>query len=101
MFGEGNPKEVALQDSQLKSCSYQESPSSCTDGAGYVTTEVEQLLHDMLSDSSWKSLLTNCNKELSETDNNPYWKGTEVNLASLTKSLFLSMEQLLVINPLT
>jgi hypothetical protein len=61
VFGEGNPKEVALDKHQLQSirqkCGTQSDPDNigylCKESDGYVTPEVEKYLNLALSDSNF------------------------------------------------
>lgn len=70
VFGEGNPKEVALLESEIRGCSWQEGGiPECTDnGAGYVDPLLEKLVYDVLNSSDWEPLLQNCEKELRHED---------------------------------
>ena len=62
VFGEGNPREVALSQSQLedihKKCGTESDPNNegylCKEGDGYVTPEVEKYLKAGLSDPNWE-----------------------------------------------
>jgi hypothetical protein len=61
VFGEGNPKEVALDKHQLQAirqkCGTQSDPDNigylCKEGDGYVTPEVEKYLNLALSDNNF------------------------------------------------
>jgi hypothetical protein len=72
VFGEGNPKEVALSDEQLKvlmkKCGTESDPNNagylCKDYDGYMTPEVEMYLKDALSDPNWNRLLAECEENL-------------------------------------
>lgn len=62
VFGEGNPREVALSKGELqnirKKCGNQSDPDSqgylCKEGDGYITPEVENYLKVALSDPNWE-----------------------------------------------
>jgi len=72
VFGEGNPREVALSEQQLKDfmkkCGTESDPNNegylCKEGDGYVTPEVEKYLKAALSDPNWETLLTRCEENL-------------------------------------
>lgn len=80
VFGEGNPREVALSQTQLrdisKKCGTVSDPNNegylCKEGDGYVTPEVENYLKAALSDPNWEMLLTRCEENLRYDEFPPY-----------------------------
>lgn len=67
VFGEGNPKEVALAPEQIEAyllCkapfldpSYENVEGQCAEGRGYVTPEIENALMNFMQDSLWAELM--------------------------------------------
>ncbi len=81
VFGEGNPKEVALSQDDIfelnqKSCTEIEKLDSPTDigfcdpntGYKYVTREVEQYILSALSDPNWAKLMEECESQFRFVD---------------------------------
>lgn len=72
VFGEGNPREVALSQTELenlrKKCGSESDPNNlgylCKETDGYVSPGVEKYLLDALSDPNWETLLTECKENL-------------------------------------
>lgn len=72
VFGEGNPKEVALDEDQMKNyilcrapyldASYGNIDGQCKEDRGYVTPEIEKSLLRILLDQNWIMLATKCEK---------------------------------------
>lgn len=73
VFGQGNPKEVALTQDELekahKKCGSIEDPDNtgylCKENDGYMDPEVEKYLSLAFSDPNWKDLLGECRGNLS------------------------------------
>jgi hypothetical protein len=86
VFGEGNPKEVALTSEEIQ--------ARQSKGYGYVTPEVEFALKDLLQDSRLVKVLEKCYKEIDwyNRDPKPEW-------AVFPQDL--SLENMLVIDPET
>jgi hypothetical protein len=106
VFGEGNPREVALPESEMKGCSWQEGGDYCTDnGAGYVDPLLEKLVYDVLSSPDWEPLLENCEKDFRIIDSflqnsDPFMhRITYDTLISLGQ--YISLEEIFTINPQT
>ncbi|MBX9809546.1 hypothetical protein K2X92_04120 [Candidatus Gracilibacteria bacterium] len=105
VFGEGNPKEVALPESEMKGCSYQEGGDYCTDnGAGYVDPILEKLVYDLLTSPDWVPLLQHCEKDFRIVDSflqrdHPHAPITYNTLVHLGQ--YISLEEVFVVNPQT
>jgi hypothetical protein len=109
VFGEGNPKEVALPESEMKGCSWQEEGiPECTDkGAGYVDADLEKLIYDMLNSPDWESLIKHCEEQFRDTDsimradllNNGGTPSYYLDFDRLTHlASYISLEDIIVIN---
>ena len=72
VFGEGNPREVALNQLELenlrKKCGTELDPENtgylCKETDGYVNADVEKYLFAALSDPNWETLITECKQNL-------------------------------------
>jgi hypothetical protein len=110
VFGEGNPKEVALPESEMIACNRQDD-APCTDnGAGYVDPLLERLVYDVLNSSDWEPLLQNCKKEflnMESSINNGegifyHESDNKIDLSNLWNlHNFISLEEVFLINPNT
>mgnify|MGYP000060598551 CR=1 FL=1 len=73
VFGEGNPKEVALSPEEVEAyllCktpfldpSYGNIEGQCTEGRGYVTPDFEHKLKALIEHPYWERLITECSHE--------------------------------------
>ncbi len=76
VFGEGNPKEVALSPEEFKKAQDQCPTATdadyirsfCSEESGYMSSEVEKYLLLALSDAGWTDLLTSCKENLTHGD---------------------------------
>jgi hypothetical protein len=106
VFGEGNPKEVALSESEMKGCSYQEGGDYCTDnGAGYVDPILEKIVYDLLTSPDWIPLLQNCENDFRIVESFIQNSHPFVNYISYNNLIhlgqYISMEEIFIINPQT
>jgi hypothetical protein len=106
VFGEGNPKEVALPESEMIRCSFQEAGiPECTDnGVGYVDPILEKLVYDLLTSPDWVPLLQHCEKDFRIVDSflqrdNPHAPIIYNTLIHLGQ--YISLEEIFIINPKT
>ena len=101
VFGEGNPKEVALGAEGIKQ--YLSGVAQLNDYGdyGYITPEVEILLKKALSDPNWEPFLMTCSSyfsgELDKNPNNPL----PITYQKLIQPGFLDITHFLIIDPVT
>lgn len=104
VFGEGNPKEVALPESEMIACNRQDDAPCNDNGAGYVDPLLEKLVYDVLSSPDWEPLLQNCVKDFRIVDsfNQVSNKSSILNYDHLINlGSYISVEEVFIINPKT
>ncbi len=104
-FGQGNPAEVALPESEMKGCSWQEGGDYCTDkGAGYVDPLLEKLILDVLTSPDWEPLLENCENDFRIVDAFNQ-SASEVPIITYNRVInlrdYIAMEEIFIVNPQT
>lgn len=115
-FGKGNPKEVALNQEQIKAyflCKepfldslYKNHEGQCSEDRGYITPEVEDYILLGLSDPNWNKLATECEKSfrIIETDDTRINGENDENFPYFDRvfgSGFLDIDRFISIDPTT